>query len=173
MSNYTKTLWVDDTTPVSATNMNKIEQGVYDAHTELSTHAGASNPHSGSAPLASPNFTGTPKVSNNNVWHEGTAPKSLAANGYQKLPSGLIIQWATIAISAVQFTWTYPIAFPTGAMFAAGTVLDPNRGADYSDKCVVCVGLNPGGALFNITKNGAAFTPLDSTASVTLFAVGY
>ena len=28
---YTKTTWVDDVTPISATNMNKIEQGIFDS----------------------------------------------------------------------------------------------------------------------------------------------
>lgn len=27
---YTKTNWVNDTTPINATNLNKIEQGIYD-----------------------------------------------------------------------------------------------------------------------------------------------
>jgi hypothetical protein len=35
---YTKTTWVNDTTPaINATNLNKIEQGIYDAHTNLIT----------------------------------------------------------------------------------------------------------------------------------------
>lgn len=39
---------------------------------------------------------------------------SLAANGYQKLPSGLIIQWGIVTSSAsVDVIVTYPIAFPT------------------------------------------------------------
>lgn len=40
--------------------------------------------------------------------------QSLAANGYQKLPGGLIIQWAGIAGPGANtsFTWTFPIAFP-------------------------------------------------------------
>lgn len=40
--------------------------------------------------------------------------QSLATNGYQKLPGGLIIQWASIAGPGANtsFTWTFPIAFP-------------------------------------------------------------
>ena len=39
--------------------------------------------------------------------------KSLAASGYQKLPSGLIIQWGSILCSTGgAVTFTYPIAFP-------------------------------------------------------------
>lgn len=45
--------------------------------------------------------------------------QSLAANGYQKLPGGLIIQWGTTstavaANTATAVTWTFPIAFPNG-----------------------------------------------------------
>ncbi len=41
---------------------------------------------------------------------------SLAASGYQKLPSGLIIQWLTVSSSGsatIPFTW--PVAFPNAA----------------------------------------------------------
>lgn len=43
----------------------------------------------------------------------GSSGVSLAASGYQKFPSGLIMQWGTVdfSSSATQ-TWTYPIAFP-------------------------------------------------------------
>jgi hypothetical protein len=44
----------------------------------------------------------------------------LASNGYQKLPSGLILQWgitASVANSAI-LTVTFPIPFPTACVFA-------------------------------------------------------
>lgn len=43
------------------------------------------------------------------------ANQSLAATGYQKLPGGLIIQWAqvTVASSAANAVATLPVAFPT------------------------------------------------------------
>lgn len=43
---------------------------------------------------------------------------SLAASGYQKLPSGLIIQWGNLATSATigqPVTVTYPVAFPNAS----------------------------------------------------------
>lgn len=33
---YNKTNWQDDVTPLSATNLNKMEQGIADAHAHLS-----------------------------------------------------------------------------------------------------------------------------------------
>lgn len=42
---------------------------------------------------------------------------SKSTNGYQKLPSGLIIQWGAFAVSAGAGTaLTYPVAFPTGTV---------------------------------------------------------
>lgn len=40
--------------------------------------------------------------------------RSFVANGYQKLPSGLIIQWGTFNVTNTNstFTFNYPIAFP-------------------------------------------------------------
>lgn len=46
---YTKTNWQDNVTPASAQNMNKIEQGIEDAHNTVDTHVVAAAPHSGHA----------------------------------------------------------------------------------------------------------------------------
>lgn len=43
--------------------------------------------------------------------------QSIATNGYQKLPGGLIIQWGAFTGTAV----TFPIAFPTGCLSISGT----------------------------------------------------
>lgn len=58
---------------------------------------------------------------------------SLAASGYQKLPSGLIVQWGAVATSAtVDVTVTLPIAFPS-AVYSVTAILDnsgnPTNGA--------------------------------------------
>jgi hypothetical protein len=43
--------------------------------------------------------------------------KSLAASGYQKLPSGLIIQWgSSTTAGSGTVAVTYPVAFPTGTL---------------------------------------------------------
>ncbi|KVP80390.1 hypothetical protein WJ92_18665 [Burkholderia ubonensis] len=46
----------------------------------------------------------------------------LAPNGYQKLPSGLIIQWLQISVpgGSIGATYTLPIAFPNSPIAAAG-----------------------------------------------------
>ena len=50
--------------------------------------------------------------------------QSLATNGYQKLPGGLILQWGvTQNITAgVQLTVTFPIAFPNSSLQIVGTI---------------------------------------------------
>ena len=53
------------------------------------------------------------------------AGSSMAGNGYQKLPSGLIIQWGTTtaasAASGTSTTTTLPIAFITNCVTALAT----------------------------------------------------
>ncbi|UST81465.1 phage tail protein [Pseudomonas siliginis] len=46
----------------------------------------------------------------------GTGLSALAANGYQKLPGGLIIQWGSAMAAAADYLVTFPIAFPVGPM---------------------------------------------------------
>lgn len=89
------------------------------------------------APIADPTFTGNPKaptaaqfdndtslattafvrseiLGQGNAVYDAIFGKSLTAPGYQKLPSGLIIQWGDSITSAVgNVTITFPITFPT------------------------------------------------------------
>lgn len=46
--------------------------------------------------------------------------RSLVANGYQKLPGGLIIQWGEIGVTT-SITVTLPVAFPNAFLQAAVT----------------------------------------------------
>lgn len=58
------------------------------------------------------------------IAHTGDGAASLASAGYQVLPSGLIMQWATVSgVLTSGTTYTLPIAFPTaflGLAVAAG-----------------------------------------------------
>lgn len=48
---------------------------------------------------------------------------SLASNGYQKLPSGLIIQWVNASVTAgTAATGTFPIAWPNAVLTAATSI---------------------------------------------------
>jgi hypothetical protein len=52
------------------------------------------------------------------------ANQSLATNGYQKLPGGLIIQWGTLPTTSDDGTAniTWPIVFPTAVLNAQSTI---------------------------------------------------
>lgn len=93
------------------------------------------------APIASPTFTGAPAAptpaTNDSTTKIATTAfvnpaASLAANGYQKLASGLIIQWGsggTTAIDTSQ-TFTLPIAFPTACLVALVSVKEGSANLD-------------------------------------------
>lgn len=55
--------------------------------------------------------------------------KSLAANGYAKLPGGLILQWGLDNATQAGTTVTFPLAWPNGLLGAAGI---DNTAASYS-----------------------------------------
>lgn len=67
---------------------------------------------------------------------------SLAANGYQKLPSGVIIQWGlTASISAgSSVSVTFPIAFPNACLHAYAT---PATGVTSSTAATPAVSASP------------------------------
>ena len=52
-------------------------------------------------------------VDDNDCVQYGQFGRSLSANGYQRLPGGLIIQWGLVNIPTSNITITLPIAFPT------------------------------------------------------------
>ncbi|KZE80307.1 hypothetical protein AV654_12395 [Paenibacillus elgii] len=56
-----------------------------------------------------------------NPWGDNNSAISKAANGYQKLPSGLILQWGTAEITNSGAV-TFPVAFPNYVMHVYGQV---------------------------------------------------
>lgn len=61
--------------------------------------------------------------------------RSLGANGYQKLPGGLILQWGSSQASTAGTAVTLPIAFPTGVLSIAigGSAAASNGIVAYTD----------------------------------------
>lgn len=61
-----------------------------------------------------------------NIQLADTFPSLFTNNGYQKLPSGLIIQWQNFVIpsSPLTYDFTYPIAFPHAALTGQATYND-------------------------------------------------
>lgn len=64
--------------------------------------------------------------------YTGGFAASLASNGYQKLPSGLIIQWGRVTSTAAMqgVTWTFPIAFPN-ALLSYFAMTENSSGQSY------------------------------------------
>lgn len=76
----------------------------------------------------------------------GSFGSSLTANGYQKLPSGLIIQWGTFPSTGIGATSvvTLPIAFPTSNLMAVASPSTANAFATVQGKTAssVTIGIN-------------------------------
>lgn len=89
---------------------------------------------------------------------------SLSANGYQKLPSGLILQWGVTAGVTTSIAITFPIAFPNG-------VLGTGYGGKISSDAATYNGVGFNG----ISTTGMTFFTGTGTAGagVRWFAIGY
>ena len=84
------------------------------------------------APLVSPSFSGSPQAPTQAPGDSSTKlattafvnpASSLGSSGYQKLPSGLILQWMTVT----SFTTTnFPIAFPNNLFNVQATGVNAN-----------------------------------------------
>lgn len=49
-----------------------------------------------------------------------------SSNGYQKLPSGIILQWGNKTTNGESGTWTYPLAFPNDCLTAVANMKTDN-----------------------------------------------
>jgi len=76
--------------------------------------------------------TGQAKVNGNQIWDMGNNAAEKAKNGYQKLASGVIIQWGETSLmnSGDTKVVTFPIAFPTACVCVSPS-------PDYAGYCAV------------------------------------
>ena len=100
---------------------------------------------------------------------------SITANGYQKLPSGLIFQWGTYSVTCSlgpvsgyyysnPTTFVFPISFPTACLIAIANPSDASGiegPATFSSKAV-----NGASFIGHSTVSGAVIT-------ITVFAIGH
>jgi len=73
---------------------------------------------------------------NQPIWFGQQTSSSKTSNGYQILPSGVIIQWGTVYADTstdTGETFTFPIAFPNTCFVVTGSPEDNNSGADGND----------------------------------------
>ena len=85
---------------------------------------------------------------------------SLAGNGYQKLPSGLIIQWGVAPTSTVGSTTSFPITFPNAHIATSAVAV----GGAGSSVVISAVGS---------TKSNITFTSSTSSPNVRYIVIGY
>lgn len=109
-----------------------------------------------------------PATQTNHAVNLGQFASSLVSSGYQKLPSGLILQWGSTSITtqSVQ-TITLPIAYPNAFLMAAGntgTVITTNAPS-------ITLGMQGNG-----TKTGfsvLAGSATSGTTGITWFSLGF
>ena len=92
---------------------------------------------------------------------------SIANNGYQKLPSGLIIQWGSLSTSNTNGTVTFPTAFPN----ACFSVVAHDYALIVSDNSIVRFNLP---TKTDVSWLGQSYTGSSTTpGSWTWIAIGY
>jgi hypothetical protein len=99
-------------------------------------------------------------------WSEynGSGRQQLAANGYQRLPGGLILQWGSTFIAGNSTaTVTYPIAFPNAAFIVI---------ADGGETVTNRQDNGPAVSSFN-TFNASITNGIDVGISTRWFAIGW
>ncbi|ROO38533.1 phage tail protein [Pseudomonas sp. 7SR1] len=99
--------------------------------------------------------------------HSGQFGSNLSGNGYQKLPSGLIVQWGVGGTTNGVGTWTYPIAFPNAALrvFASND-------ATASGTSMYACGAHPTSGSPNVSASLASQLATGGDA-IFLLAIGY
>lgn len=86
-------------TPVNAANLNKIEDKLFELDGRTVDLSGLANTNLSNLSLATA------------LTNLGFAGQSLSANGYYKLPNGLIMQWGTYG-NTPSGTQNFPVAYP-------------------------------------------------------------
>jgi hypothetical protein len=119
------TVFTDFVTPVPAAWLNDVNTSTYvtaPASTAAIAAETAARIAADAAALVSPALTGVPTINASAAQALSNftgANQSLATNGYQKLPGGLLMQWGTGAIPLVggNNIITFPIAFPSNVFY--------------------------------------------------------
>ena len=135
-----------------------------------STHAALTAPHSASATATanrlalrdgSGRLEAAAGIASNDLVNFGQFGVSLAANGYQVLPSGLILQWgyAGPANSSSILTIIFPTTFPTIARFVSA--MQVGFGGDNDNN------------ITSLTASGATFGNITGGLYAYWFAIGY
>jgi hypothetical protein len=123
--------------------------------------------------LVAPGTSGNVLTSNGTTWTSSALSslsvfdKSLTANGYQKFPGGLILQWCQSgdASSETSLSVTWPIAFPTAVLRSiVGTVVVAGNG----DLMAQLASESTTGCVVNFNSIGSP-----GTVKAYILAIGY
>lgn len=119
------------------------------------------------AALSLPGVFATPAAGDNTTRAATTAfvrnasPASLGATGWQRLPSGLIMQWGSILVpTATGAFFTFPIAFPNACLSVSATLATAAAEIVYSN----------GASNVGINLDSS---PGNSVVSAQVFAIGW
>lgn len=94
----------------------------------------------------------------------GQFPASFVSSGYQKLPSGLIIQWGSVTtVSGGNATWTLPLSFPNNMLFGSAILVGSGMYA------VTNVSYNKSSPVWNCSNSGGGV----SGVVLNTIAIGY
>lgn len=112
------------------------------------------------------------------IWSDYEAGRSLGANGYQKLPGGLIIQWGQSAVGSSDYAVTFPISFPVACVNVQASVSYPAAGGVYPSTQIYALGVDQFiTAGFAIRKrlaaNGGTVSSTVDGIIINYLAIGY
>lgn len=95
------------------------------------------------------------------VWTDLLAASSMAANGYQKFPSGFILQWGSATVSSGgTISVTFPVAFPNVVLVPVTTINPASYNTTLALTTSVTSVLKTGFSLnTNVINNGGSVGP--------------
>ena len=99
----------------------------------------------------------------------GSFPSVLSSGGWQKLPSGLIIQWALFTMSGPSSAFTYPISFPNQVL---GVIANAEYFA-FAEPYFISMSTGAGGNSFSNMTAWNLSTGSYVTTSAWVLAIGY
>lgn len=104
------------------------------------------------------------------IWTDVDAGKSLATSGYQKLPSGLIIQWGKYTGATADASLTFPVAFPTDCYAVTATPTNTTRTAANNLVALSTASISTTG--FNFLRRWSMSGIATDTTDFTWIAIG-
>jgi hypothetical protein len=102
------------------------------------------------------------------IWRTTGVAESLATNGWQRLPSGMIMQWgsgSSVSAAAANASVTFPLAFPNQTLQCLASIGLGQAPGSYT---VQTATISPVGATFSVQLNGV----YSAGVALQYFAIG-